>query len=353
MGGLLAELGKKLAERWLSLLVLPGALYLAVAAVARALGQAHALDLQRLTDRITGWAGAPAAGTGGGQAVLLAAVLGGAAGIGLAAQALGSLVERIHLAADWRSWPAPARALAERATDSRRRRWKRHAREWHRLRNADGARAAMARLTGTTPARTEDEATALRTAWTAMTRIAPESPDRPTWSGDRVHAAALRLGRDQHFDLAALWPHLWLVLPDTVRGEITAARQGLTRATALSAWALLYLPLAAWWWPALLAAVVLAATGRQRTRAAADTYATLVEAAVRLHARDLDARLGPDLDDPAVQDTNAALMRHLTPSAPPAPEPDPEPEPEPVPEPEPAGAPAAEPAAEPEATPSS
>ncbi|WP_052390312.1 hypothetical protein [Streptomyces sp. NRRL B-24484] len=345
MGGLLGELGKKLADRWLSLLVLPGALYLAVMAVAHTLGQAHALDLQRLTDQITAWAGSPSVRTAGGQTVLLAAVLGGAAGIGLAAQALGSLVERIHLAADWRSWPAPARALARRARDSRNRRWKHYAREWHRLRNADGARAAMARLAGTDLARTEEQATELRTAWTAMTRIAPEAPDRPTWTGDRVNAAALRLGRDQNLDLAALWPHLWLVLPDTVRGEITTARQGLTRAAALSAWALLYLPLAAWWWPALLTTTVLAVAGRQRTRAAADTYATLLEATVRLHARDLVARLDPNPADDAVQDTNAALMRQLTPSMPPEPEPDTDSEPEPTsapPEPatEPEGAPA-------------
>lgn len=53
MGGFLGALGQKLAERWLTLLALPGALFLATAATARILGQAHALDGQRLTDWIT------------------------------------------------------------------------------------------------------------------------------------------------------------------------------------------------------------------------------------------------------------------------------------------------------------
>ncbi|WP_326770755.1 hypothetical protein OG978_44460 (plasmid) [Streptomyces sp. NBC_01591] len=51
MGGLLSELGKKLAERWFSLLVLPGALYLAVLAVAQTLGHTHPFDALRLAGR--------------------------------------------------------------------------------------------------------------------------------------------------------------------------------------------------------------------------------------------------------------------------------------------------------------
>ena len=53
MGDILAELGKNLADRWLTLLVLPGALYLAVLAAARTLGQEHALDLPRLAHRVS------------------------------------------------------------------------------------------------------------------------------------------------------------------------------------------------------------------------------------------------------------------------------------------------------------
>ncbi|MFD4604363.1 hypothetical protein ACFWPQ_40900 [Streptomyces sp. NPDC058464] len=300
---MLAELGKKLAERWLSLLVLPGALYLAVAATARTLGHSHPFDLHRLTGQITEWANAPAVGSTGGQVVLLAAALGGAAAVGLVAQALGSLAEQLHLAADWRTWPVGAYSLAQWATERRQTSWGTDAEAWYRHRD---------RGPWADPAARQD-------AHAKMIRISPECPDRPTWSGDRIYAVAVRLERDYHLDLAALWPPLWLILPDTVRTEITAARQALARATTLTAWALLYLALAAWWWPATAITAVLAVTSWRRTRSAADTYATLLEAAARLHARDLAAQLGLDPAGPFTQESGDTLGRHLTPSPPPRP----------------------------------
>ncbi|TVL90264.1 hypothetical protein [Streptomyces sp. SAJ15] len=320
MGGLLSELGKKLAERWLSLLVLPGALYLAVAATATVLGHTHPFDLPRLTGQITAWANHAAAGTVGGQVVVLAAVLAGAAAAGLAAQTLGSLTERLGLAADWPTWTPPFRHLAAWRTARRRHRWRTAARTWHDHRE----RAALARTRGqrTDPA-------ARHAAHQAMIRIALEEPQRPTWSGDRINAAVTRLERDLHLDLLALWPHLWLTLPEETRTEITTARQNLTRATTLTAWALLYLPLTVWWWPAALITAILALTGRARTHNATDTYALLLEATTRLHARHLAHHLGltpTDLTDPTTPagaltpETGDTLTRHLTPSpAPPPP----------------------------------
>ncbi|MBT2423797.1 hypothetical protein J7F01_15260 [Streptomyces sp. ISL-22] len=93
---------------------------------------------------------------------------------------------------------------------------------------------------------------------------------------------------------------------------------------ALTAWALLYLPLTVWWWPAVLITAVLAVAGRQRTRAAADIYATLIEAAARLHARALADCLGLDLIGTPTQDSGETLMLHPTASAPPAPTPEPD-----------------------------
>ncbi|MFD0071371.1 hypothetical protein ACFVIY_02895 [Streptomyces sp. NPDC127166] len=144
-----------------------------------------------------------------------------------------------------------------------------------------------------------------------MTRVALEEPTRPTWSGDRLDAAAVRLERDHGIDLVVTWPHVWLILPEEIRAEITAARQALTRATTLAAWALLYLPLAAWWWPTALITTTLALTAVSRTSTATGTYALLLEASTRLHTRDLVNHLG--LDD---ADT---LTRHLTPTPPPPP----------------------------------
>ncbi|WP_406194115.1 hypothetical protein OH807_04490 [Kitasatospora sp. NBC_01560] len=304
---MLAELGKKLAEKWLTLLVLPGALYLAVGVAADLLGHAHPFDAAGLSDRVGAWAKAPALGTFGGQAVLLAAVGVAAAGVGVVVQALGSLVERLHLAADWRGWPAGVRTLADLATR------RRHAR-WQHRRELAGRARAQAHIAD--PASRPAASEAAAEARAAVHRVGAEEPVRPTWSGDRVHLAALRVRRHYGLDLAALWPYLWLTLPDPPRAEVTAARQALARAATLTAWAVLYLPLALWWWPALIVAAVLALTGHHRFRAAADGYATLLEAVVRLHAVDLARRLGLDCAGPLTAADGARLAELLVPRPP-------------------------------------
>ncbi|MFD3558192.1 hypothetical protein ACFWVU_00755 [Streptomyces sp. NPDC058686] len=283
LGDFGAQLGKGLADKWLSLLALPGALYLAVCAAAQALGQAHALDAPRLAHQVTTWAHAPAVRTTGGQIVVLVAVLAASVAAGLAARALGAGIERVALAADWRSWPRPAAALARRRTDIRRRRWDAAHREY----SAQWARAARAAALDR-----EVDPTARRRALGARAAISAERPDRPTWSGDRVHAVALRLRRDQHLDLGQLWPYIWLSLPEGERTELVATRSAGARAAELGAWSVLYAALAAVWWPAGVLAVLLAATARRRARSTTDSYAQLVEAVVRLHSRELMERFG-------------------------------------------------------------
>lgn len=144
-----------------------------------------------------------------------------------------------------------------------------------------------------------------------MTRLATEQPDRPTWCGDRMNAVAVRLERDVNLDLALVWPQLWLVVPETVRAELTAARQALTRASTLAGWAVLYTSLIVVWWPAAPLVAVLAVTARSRIRAASDSLAALVEAAARLHAADLARQLGLDIAGPFGLDTGDALTRML------------------------------------------
>ena len=300
MGGLLDELGKRLADRWLPLLVLPGALYLAVAIAAHTLGQAHALDLQRLITQVIAWAKTPAATTVGGQVVLLAAALAGSAAVGLAAQALGSLAERFTLAGGWRTWKPPLRQLANRQVESRRSRW-------------DATHAAYQRLYELALQGKNSDRAERYAAYRKWSRIAPERPDRPTWSGDRVNAVSVRLDRDLHLDLPTIWPCLWLNLPGAARTEITAARQALASATTLTAWAVLYAPLTGWWWPASLLTVILAVTGWRRSRAAAGTFATVLEAAVRLYAVELAHHLGIDRTGPLDQPTGDSLTAALQP----------------------------------------
>jgi hypothetical protein len=307
--GFLSEFGKKLAERWFSALVLPGALFLAVAAAAHTLGHGRPADLPHLADQVTAWANAPAVRGAGGQVVLLAAALAAAAVAGLVAQGLGVLVERLTLAAGWRDWPGPLQRGTGHLVARRLHRWNAAATRWHRLREE----AARARARGRRADPAERHA-----AHRAMTRIAPEAPDRPTWCGDRLNAVAVRLERELRVDASVCWPDVWLILADATRAEVTAARQALTRATTLTAWAVLYLQLAWWWWPAVAVSGVLGLTGWRRTRAATDAYAVLLEAATRLHLRELADRLGLDTTA-APKALGEAVTHHLSAGPPPPP----------------------------------
>ncbi|TDO48603.1 hypothetical protein EV643_107233 [Kribbella sp. VKM Ac-2527] len=302
MAGLLAELGKKLAERWLTLLVLPGALYLAVIAAAVALGQTEALAPGRLTDQFTTWATSPTVSSLGGQIVVLGAVLAGAAGAGIAAQALASVLERLWLAADWHTWPWPLRALANAQVNRRRQRWTVSAGNYQEERD----QAALLRTRGQ-----RADPLSRHAAYHRLTRIAPEYPARPTWCGDRIHAVAVRIERDLRLDLSTVWPPLWLTLPEAVRAEIQAARLALSRAFTLGAWAILYVVLAIWWWPAALIALGVAVAALTRARTATDTYAVLLESATHLYAGDLARQLGLETSGPFTADTAAALSELL------------------------------------------
>jgi hypothetical protein len=306
MGGFLDELGKKLADRWFQLLVLPGALYLAVAIAARTLGQSRPFDLHQLITQVIAWAKTPAATTVGGQVVLLAAALAGAAAVGLASQTLGSLIERVTLAAGWRTWMPPFLQLAGRRVGRRQSRWD----SQHAIYSDHYNRAQQ----GNDPDPAER-----RAAYRARTRIAPERPERPTWTGDRINAVDVRLTRDLHLDLPTVWAALWLTLPDPARTEITAARQALASATTLTAWAVLYALLAGLWWPAVLIAIILAVTGWHRTRAGADAYATLLEASTRLHAGDLGRQLEADQVPSVKQRTGESITATLHTEPPPLP----------------------------------
>jgi hypothetical protein len=304
MSGLLDELGKRLADRWLPLLVLPGAFYLAVAIAAHTLGQSHPFDLHLLTTRVIAWAKAPAATSIGGQVLLLAAVLAGSAAVGLAAQALGTLAERLTLAVGWKTWIPPLRQIAQGRVKSRQSRWDAEHATYSRL-------YQLARQDNDSSPAERAERAERYAAYRARTRIAPERPARPTWSGDRINAVDARLRRDLHLDLRTIWPGLWLTLPGTARSEITAARQALASATTLSAWAVLYAPLVGWWWPASLIAIAVAVSGWHRTRTSADAYATLLEASSRLYARDLAHHLGVDHSQPLGQQTGDSLTAAL------------------------------------------
>lgn len=251
MNTFLSELGKKLAERWVSLLALPGAIFAALAAAGSTLGHRDALDWRRLVRAVEDFTAhydhRPV------SAVLLsAAFLGAGAAFGLLARWLGTVVEWVWLM----SGPA---WLIDRLVRRRRNRWKR------------------------------------ATAAEARNAIALTRPDRPMWIGDRIQAVGVRVHGQYGLDLQFTWPRLWVLLPDNCRNDLIAARDALTGSSTQSGWGLLYLSLGTQWWPAALTGAVLLLIGRHRGREAAANLADLTEAAVDLHAADLALSLGVDL----------------------------------------------------------
>ncbi|MGW8886328.1 hypothetical protein [Streptomyces sp. NPDC055749] len=282
MNPLLATLGGKLTERWLNLLVLPGALFLAVAAVGTTLGHRHWHDVDRLRTTLDDLAARPAVDRTGTAALLVALVLLTAAAASLTAQFLGSAIEQ--------HWLRFGRDPLSRALTARReRRWKeRDARVEDTIAHA-GPTGVAVNGAVTIPRGTWERIQALTEA---RDRIALGRPTRPTWYGDRMQATADRVDAAYGVDLAALWPRLWLILPEPAIGQIQSARDSFTAAARLAAWAVGYALLACWWWPAALVAIGCAVVSRSRARSALGALAGLIEAAVDVHGRELATRVG-------------------------------------------------------------
>ncbi|MFI6299948.1 hypothetical protein ACIBEJ_50735 [Nonomuraea sp. NPDC050790] len=265
MSTVLDELGKKIAERWMTLLVLPGLLYVATLTAAVVLGQRLWYGTEQLVGRMEGLAGQldgrPAA-----LALLLLGIVLAAAAAGLLAQGLAGLTERIWTV----SWSrGPARLLGDKLVERRARKWD----------------AAHKRFLQAEPA----EAHALAEV---RNRIGLERPVLPARIGDRLRATQNRVWQHYGLDLATAWPRLWLVVDDATRQTVAAARRGFDTATTLAAWGALYAALAVVWWPGGVIGAVVIVTGARRGLRAAAQLADLVEAVVDLRHRDLARALG-------------------------------------------------------------
>ncbi|MFD4605695.1 hypothetical protein ACFWPQ_47760 [Streptomyces sp. NPDC058464] len=274
MNAFLDEVGKKFAERWMSLLALPGLLYLATAAVAVTLGHRNAWNLGMLSGQITEWSTSRSLRSVGGAALIVVAVLLGSIAAGLLAGALGHLVEMM--------WTMPGRRRPAR---------------WLAARRRTRSRAAKSRADA---AATQAE---LSEAIAEANRICLLEADRPTWIGDRLRVTRLRVAAFYGLDIDSTWALLWLILSEDARNELSAARDAFATAARITAWGLLYLVLVAWWWPALFIAAGTLMTAHLRSRSATANLAALIEAVVDLHAQDLANRVqqtGHTYTDPEV-----------------------------------------------------
>ncbi|WP_367139035.1 MULTISPECIES: hypothetical protein [Streptomyces] len=263
MGGFLTHLAEKLAEKWLSLLVLPGLLFLAVASSAHLLDQGAPFDHRPLTAALRH--AAPRLHDPAFAVLASAGVLLAAAGAGLVARCLAVFV--LHV---WTGpWPAWARLLDRTITR------KRHCRA------------------GRSPEPP------------AVTRYLPT---RPTWIADRLRLADDRVHVEYGLRIALLWPRLWLALPPEQRAPLDSARRAFMEAAGLTAWGLLYLPLGLAWWPAGLAGLVAAAAGVRQGRAGAAAFADLAEASVDVNQQLIADLFGLSLRDGRITPDDGARV---------------------------------------------
>lgn len=271
MQAFFAGFGGKLAEKWASLLVLPGLLFVGVATAAVTLGQRDWFQVGRLTKRL----GGPVTSLGSLTSVKAASVAFGvllvATIAGLVVHALAAIIERLWLG----QWPWPISGLAHVLINRRQERWN------------DAQRKVAAAAAQKYPNQVIlDELT------DALNNIALAPPRYPTWMGDRVAAVQARLYSEYALDLATVWPRIWLTSPETTRNELSSARARFDSAAALAAWGLLYALVGIWWWPAVAIGVIVFITGWYRGRDTIAVFAELVEAGVDLYAVELVVALG-------------------------------------------------------------
>jgi hypothetical protein len=287
----LNELGTKLADKWLSLLVLPGLLLLTTATAGAALGHAGWADAAELVQK-AGRASMAVEAKGTVAAVAAAAgVLLASAALGLAATAAGKAVQWL-----WLGEARLTRPLVER----RRHRWRRAheaykaevQRLYHHYHPKDAAPPDPFTDANEPVDPDGGDREELDRLAAQRNRIALAEPRRATWIGDRLAALDRRVLAHYGLDLSSAWPRLWLIVPDTARTELRTAASAFDAAATLGGWGALYLLTGLLWWPAAVTGLVVCTTAWYRGRATMATLTELAEAAVDLYGRDLAAALG-------------------------------------------------------------
>lgn len=284
----LASVARGVAERWLSLLTLPGLLFLATAAVGHTLSH-------------TGWADTAAVRETARQQVsdltregtptvvlTAAALVLTATACGLAATAVGHAVRALWLT-EGRFPPGDFLTQRRRA-------------RWNTAHDRYAARRETADLHLPCQLREVDRLAELRN------RICLAEPSRPTWIGDRLAATDARIHSAYGLDVGTAWPRLWLIVSEETRTEVRLAATAFEAAAALAGWGVLYVLLGITWWPAAIAGAAVLVTAWRRGRAIVATYADLVESVVDLHGRSLAQALGiTDEPGPMTEDLGAAV----------------------------------------------
>jgi hypothetical protein len=248
MTDLIAAIGTKALERWLTAILLPGLLYAVIAGWALVAGHDHALDLPWLAAHLSDlWQ--HHASSPGTAVVAIAALLGGASLAGMAATIVAE--DGVH-----RLWTI------------------RGPQKWLDIR----CKRAQSRWAGRDPQPPEGYL-----------------PGRATAIGEHFRLIGERVQAQYGLSVTDAWARIWIITTADTRTLINTAYRRYFADATLAAWALLYLPWTVRWWPAAIIAAGALALGYWRAHADSEVLAALIEATVDVHATDLAATLGVDL----------------------------------------------------------
>lgn len=304
MNTFLQELSKKAAERWASVLVGPGLLFVVCVLVGRHQGFTHALDLAHLRAYVRSVSTDKAYQELAGLLTAASVVLLAAAVAGLVASSAGGLVERLWLPAgpDW---------YVNLLVRWRGRRWNRKEQAYRTVETEVQQELVRNRRRGIeTPSRASD----LRRLLARRNAYSEREPNEATWMAQRTAGAAARVETRYRMDLTEIWPHIWSVADGQVRDDIQGVRDNFTGAARTAAWGggLVGIATITLWWPAAALGAILLVTGHRRGRVAIDILVPLIESAVDLYLRDAAGRMGvpcPHTFSPAVADRVIRILR--------------------------------------------
>jgi hypothetical protein len=254
-------IGDKLADRWAAISVPALIFWLGgLAAWTYHRGGLHTLGTRNWLDGQT---------TIVQVAVILTALLGVAAS--------GILVERAAtpalrlLEGYWPSWASPLR------------RWLSNLLAGRAAAEAPAWQRAQARVQEANPT-AEDLAAYARLEGRRRRRPATAAYFMPTPIGNILRAAERRPVDKYGLDTVAVWPHLWLLLPEATRAELRAARAAVDTAVVTAIWGILFCAFTPFTWLAVPIGLAVTAIAVTRvTPARAQTFGELIEAAYDLH----------------------------------------------------------------------
>ncbi len=154
-------------------------------------------------------------------------------------------------------------------------------------------------------------------AYTQLDQQLRQFPDDsallPTRLGNCLRAAELRPWMKYGLDAVICWPHLWLLLPDEARQELSEARASVNGALFNLLWGVLFLVWTLWAWWAIFVGVAVALFAYWQALNAAEVYGNLLNAAFDLYRLTLyDALRWPQpLDTSDEKNSGQRLTEYL------------------------------------------